>query len=322
MLSSIKSKLTRSSKNKTLNVFGLFFLISFLILVVTKLSETYVETIPFSITFKNLPENNIITLDSIPKINVTVSTHGFNLLSYYFYKSTYDLDLETITNSKDNTYIWLAEKGTYDLKQQLGQMVDIVSVKPDTLVLPYGILSFKKVPVVLKSKVNYASGYDALYGVKIRPDSVKIIGAEQEISKIDFVETIPFDLNEVKTNINEIVSLELLNASERLKLSEENIKITAEVEKFTEGTFEIPITILNIPNNVELNYFPKHIKVVYYLSLKDYKNIKVNDFRVECNYNDISKTEKSFFVPKLIVSSDKVKSARMKQNKVEYIFIK
>ncbi|OUS01085.1 hypothetical protein A9Q86_08115 [Flavobacteriales bacterium 33_180_T64] len=230
--------------------------------------------------------------------------------------------METITNSKDNTYIWLAEKGTYDLKQQLGQMVDIVSVKPDTLVLPYGILSFKKVPVVLKSKVNYASGYDALYGVKIRPDSVKIIGAEQEISKIDFVETIPFDLNEVKTNINEIVSLELLNASERLKLSEENIKITAEVEKFTEGTFEIPITILNIPNNVELNYFPKHIKVVYYLSLKDYKNIKVNDFRVECNYNDISKTEKSFFVPKLIVSSDKVKSARMKQNKVEYIFIK
>ncbi len=98
MLNSFKSKILQSVKNKRLNLFGFFFLIAFLILVVTKLSETYVETIPFNVSYHNLPETNIITLDSTPKVNVTVSTHGFNLLSLSFYLKAYQLDFENITS--------------------------------------------------------------------------------------------------------------------------------------------------------------------------------------------------------------------------------
>jgi len=322
MLNSIKSKLLQSVKNKRLNVFGLFFLIALLILVVTKLSETYVETIPFDVSYKNLPETNIITLDSAPRVNVTVSTHGFNLLSYYFNKKTYKLDFENSTMQMNNTYLWTAENGTYALQEQLGQSVKIVSVKPDTLILPFGTLSVKTVPVVLKSKVSFASGYDTLEALKIFPDSVDIIGAKEEIADIDFIETKSFDINEVKADVNTKIELELENESERLKLSEQAITIKANVEKFTEGTFEIPLTILNKPNSVEINYFPKQIKVSYYLSLKDYKDVKSSDFIIECDYEEATKTGTSFFVPKLSINSDKVKSAKMKQNKVEFIIIK
>lgn len=208
------------------------------------------------------------------------------------------------------------------MQEQLGQSVKIVSVKPDTLVLPFGILSTKTVPVILKSKINYASGYDTIEAVEVTPDSVKIIGAKDVIANIDFIETIPFDLSNIKTDINTSVDLEINNESERFKLSEEKVMIKANVEKFTEGTFEIPITILNKPNTVEINYFPKHIKVSYYISLKDYKEIKASDFKIECDYNEVLKSGASFFTPKLINSSDKVKSAKMKQNKVEYIIVK
>jgi len=322
MLNSIKSKILQSVKSKRLNVFGAFFLIAFLILVVTKLSEIYVETIPFGIEYKNLPEANIITLDSIPKVNVTVSTHGFNLLSYYFQNKTFILDIENSTSIKESHYVWLAESGAYSLKEQLGNSVKIISVKPDTLRLPFGTLSTKKVPVVLKSKFNYALGYDTLDGLKLVPDSVKIIGASQEISKIDFVETKSFSFEDIKSNVNIELDLEFSKPSKRLKLSEGKIRVEAEVEKFTEGTFEVPITILNLPNDVEINYFPKQIKVSYYVSLKDYKHIKSSDFKIECNYNDLLNMDVLFFVPKLIVNSDKVKSLKMKQNKVEYIIIK
>ncbi len=303
-------------------MFGLFFLLAFLILVVTKLSETYVETIPFTVTYKNLPETNIITLDSIPKVNVTLSTHGFNLLSYYFQDKTYELDFENNTSITNANYIWLAEKGTYALKEQLGNSVKIVSVKPDTLVLPFGTLSVKKVPVVFKSKLSFMPGYDTLEEVVLIPDSVKIIGAAQEISKINTVDTKPFALTDIRANVDVLVDLEFSNSSKRLKISEEKIRVKAEVEKFTEGTFEVPITILNLPEHTKINYFPKHIKVAYYLSLKDYRSIKASDFKIECNYNDVLKTGASFFTPELIVNSEKVKSAKMKQNKVEYIIVK
>ncbi|MBR9913968.1 MAG: YbbR-like domain-containing protein [Algicola sp.] len=293
---------------------------AFLILVVTKLSETYVETVPFTVVYKNLPENHVITLDSTPQVNVTMSTHGFNLFSYYFYEPTYILDFESNITANDNVYQWLAEKGTYDLKQQLKKSIEVVSVKPDTLLLPFGVLSTKKVPVKLQSKVQFAPGYDALEGVKIIPDSVKIIGALEEISNIDAIETSAFDLKDVKTSIQQKVGLELENASGHLKLSENSITISADVEKFTEGIFEVPVVILNQPRDVQINYFPKHIKVAYNTSLKDYKSVKISDFKIECDYNDILTSQKTYFEPKLIINTDLVKSARMKQSKVDYIF--
>nr|WP_321224575.1 CdaR family protein [uncultured Psychroserpens sp.] len=319
MVKSLQAKLGRSIKSKKLNVFGLFFLLAFLILVITKLSETYVETIPFTIQYKNLPDKNIITLDSIPKVNVTVSTHGFKLLSYYFYDQNYQLDFKNSTYINDNTYVWLADKSVYDLKQFLGNNVEIISVKPDTLLLPFGTLSVKKVPVVLTSKINFVPGYDTLNGVEIKPDSVNIIGAEKQIDTINFINTKRLDFEDVKTNINSTLDLEFPNASDKLKLSATKVNVSAQVDKFTEGTFDIPITILNLPNSVEINYFPKHIKVSYYLSLDDYNDIKPSDFIIECNYNEVLNSNNSFFKPKLIVNSAKVKSARMKQNKVEYI---
>lgn len=322
MLNSIKSKFVQSVNNKRLNVFGLFFLLAFLILVITKLSETYVETIPFTVAYKNLPEANIITLDSIPKVNVTVSTNGFNLLSYYFYNKTYQLDVQNNASIDNNTYVWLAEKGTYALKEQLGNSVNIVSVKPDTLILPFGTLSVKKVPVILKSKLSFKPGFDSTNGVVLIPDSVKIIGAAEEISKIESVETQFFELADIRTNINTSLDLEFSNSSKHLKLSEDKVSIKVDVEKFTEGTFDIPVTLINMPKNIEINFFPKHIKVSYYLSLKDYKSIRPNDFKIECDYNDVLNANASFFTPKLIVNSEKVKSAKMKQNKVEYIIVK
>jgi hypothetical protein len=319
MLNNIQTKLVRSLKSKKLNVFGLFFLLAFLILVVTKLSETYVETIPFNIEYRNLPEKNILTLDSIPKVNVTVSTHGFNLLSYYFYDKNFQLDFKKSTYIKDNNYVWLADKGIYDFKKLLGKNVDIIAVKPDTLILSFGTLSMKRVPVVLKSKINFASGFDTLDGIEIKPDSVNVIGAKEEIGNVDFVETQLLSLENIKTNINTNLGLELPNSSERLKLSEENINITASVEKFTEGTFDVPITILNVPNDIEVNYFPKYIKVSYYLSLRSYREVNLSDFMIECDYREVLKSGKAYFNPKLIVNSIQVKYARMKQNKVEYI---
>ncbi|WP_204345430.1 hypothetical protein [Psychroserpens algicola] len=288
----------------------------------TKLSETYVETIPFTIAYKNLPETSVITLDSIPKVNVRVSTHGFNLLAYFFQDKTYQLDFENNTSITNNNYIWLAEKGAYALKEQLGNSVKIISVKPDTLRLPFGTLSVKKVPVVLNSEINYVPGYDTLEGFEVTPDSVKVIGAVDEISKIDLIETQPLVLDEVRTDIDANIDLEFSSSSKHLKLSDNSVSVKATVEKFTEGTFEIPITLINLPKDLELNYFPKHIKVAYYLSLKDYKDIKPDDFKIECNYNDALKTGASFLIPKLIVNSKKVKSAKMKQSKVEYIIVK
>lgn len=322
MFSQLKTYVLKSIKNKKLNVFGLFLLLSFLILVITKLSETYVETIRFSVIYENLPENRVITLDSVPDIEVTVSTHGFNLLSYYFSNSNYSIDFDKCTKLKTNSYVWLAEKGSYDFKQILGQSTNIVTIQPDSLILPYGTLATKSVPVILNSKVDYADGYNSLKGLKIEPDSITVIGSENALLNISSIPTEMLELKQIKSDISQIVALDLQDESNKIKLSEPSITVSATVEKFTEGIVEIPVTIINKPSDVELNYFPKNIKVSYALSLQDYKKVKSYDFKIECDYNEITNVNASYLTPQLIVNSEKVKSAELKQTKVSYIIIK
>ena len=322
MFSQLRTYLLKSVRNKKLNVFGLFLILSFLILVITKLSETYVETIPFQVNYKNLPENMVITLDSTPRIEVTVSTHGFNLLSYYFRQAEFAIDLDKCSKLKNNSYLWLAEKGRYDFSQLMKQSVNIVSIQPDSLTLPYGILSTKKVPLILNAEIQYAEGFNSLEGFVLTPDSITVIGAESDIESIKTVATEKVNLKNLKSDVNQKIELDKDSFSEKIRLSELSALLNAKIEKFTEGIVDIPVTIINKPPDVELNYFPKQIKVAYYLSLEHYKDVKSYDFKIECDYNEIGNSNVPFLTPKLIVNSDKVKTAELKQNKVSYIIIK
>ena len=319
MLSKIRSILIRSVKNKKLNVFGLFFLLAFLILVLSKLSKSYTETLTFGITYKNLPEEIILTNADEPKLNLTVSTYGFNLLSSYFYNKTIEIDLKNHAYINNNNYVWLASRAFPNIEKQFGKSFKLEAIQPDTLNLSFGILSVKKVPVKLNSYVTYAAGYDTLNGLILVPDSIRVIGSDTEIKNITHIETAELRLSNIKEHINSSVKLKLPENANTVKLSKEVISVTAQVQKFTEGTLEIPVVIKNLPGDVQINYFPKTIKVSYEVSLDDYKSVKPSSFKIECDYLEIKESNKSYVIPKFEKVPDNVKRVKMKQDKIEYI---
>lgn len=320
MLNSLKSKVLKSIKNKKLHVFGLFFLLTFAFLTLTKLSKKYTENITLEITYINLPQNKIITLDNQPNCIAVVSDYGFNLLSYQFKKHSIKVDFKKDVSIRDGNYIWNATKNRFKIKSQLKKSTEVISLQPDTIKFPFESLSVKKVPVILNSKINFKIGYDILNYYILKPDSINVIGKASEVSQITKVETEMLNLKDVSDTINKTLLLKKFDKS-NLKFSSKSIKVTAKVEKFTEGTLEVPVTIINKPLDVTINYFPKEIEVSYYVSLNNYKNIKPLDFKVECDFTEIENTNKVFFVPKLVKSPDLVKNVRLKQNKVEFILL-
>ena len=81
----LTSNIIKSFKNKRINVFILFLFFAFVILMFTKLSKEYTNTIAFEVEKVNVPQENIILNDST-KINITLKTHGFKWLTYYWSK--------------------------------------------------------------------------------------------------------------------------------------------------------------------------------------------------------------------------------------------
>lgn len=319
MMQKLKSKLIKSIESKKLNVFGLFFLLALFFLVITKLSNSYTETIHLDIFLKNKPQAHRISNDSNQKITLNIKTHGFKLLWLNFFQPKVVIDFKSDMALTNDSYIWTSKKMMPKIQSILGNSIEILSVQPDSLKFSFERMTVKKVPVRLKSNLKMLPGYDISDAIKLTPDSITVVGSDKQTSKIRFIETKKLNLKDVHSNFKHSVEIQNSIDLKPLSLSHTTIEVSAKVEKFTEGVFEIPVSILNLPEGLQINYFPKTISVVYYVSLTNYKNIKPADFRIECDYNTILNTEQSFMFPKLTKYPELIKSARLKQNKVEFI---
>lgn len=300
-------------------MFGLFLLLSFSIWVFTKFSHTYTETATIKLNYTNLPDHKIIAMDSVPEIKVRVSAFGFRLLSYYFSNQSMNVDLEKDTYIANASYVWLANKAQKQIEERMGASIEVLSVNPDTVRFNFDTLTVKKVPVRLRSSISYALGYNSMDSLRVKPDSIKIIGTVKGVSAIDSIVTQDLKLSNVNSNIQQTVELKLPNADGQLKFSAENVKVSLKVEKFTEGTLEVPVDISNLPEDKQINYFPKTIKVFYYVSLSNYKAITASDFKIDCDFEKATSKNQTFFSPTLTVNNKFIKTAKMKQDKVEYI---
>ncbi len=320
MIKSIKSKLLRSIKSKRINVFLLFLALSFMFLLLTKLNKDYTKTITFAIRPINAVENHVILKDTTHKFDITLSTYGFKFLKYYLATPEVTVDLNDLENV-DNRYTWTNSAGLAHLNSQFSENVKILAVNPESVIFRYDVSGIKMVLVQLNSEVNFAPGYDMLNGFKVNPDSIKVIGPKILLDSIKIIQTEIISLSEINSDINRQLSVILPDSSQNVVYSHKKVNINAQVEKFTEGTVEVPVDLVNIPSDITVNYFPKTINVMYYTSLSNFKEVKNSDFIIECDFNNLN-DESTYLEPKLIKSPDNIKNVKLSQKHIEFVISK
>lgn len=290
-------------------------------LMIAKLSKSYTEIISFRVKYENVPEQYSILAKHDSIMNVKVKAFGFNLIAHNFFQHTLTVNFKKDVKKSGDMYVWETKKGLSDISSELGSKIEILSIEPDSLTFPFEIMMVKTVPIILETEISYEPGYDIQDRLMMVPDSVKVIGPKNAIEKISRIKTEQLKIMDVNSSINKDVKLVLNKSFENVKLSRSNIKVSGKVEKFTEGTFEVPVNIINLPSDVKINYFPKTVQVAYYVSLENYKKIKALDFEIVCDYEETNGQENTFFIPQLVSKPDLVKSTKIKQGKVEFIII-
>ncbi|MFD1614251.1 YbbR-like domain-containing protein [Gelatiniphilus marinus] len=320
MIKKIKSDIKTSIKTRKINVFFLFLFFAFIILIFTKLSKQYTNTVVFKIDKINVPPENIILNDSNAVLNITLKAHGFRWLTYYFSKPKIAIDFVKDVDIIDSAFVWSKSKAYLLASTQFGKQVELLNIAPDTLRFRFDVNLVKKVPVILNADIKFAQGFDSVESYKITPDSIKVIGPNVLASQVNSIETESIKMIDIKSDIKKAIKLILPKNSQDLKFSNKTVNLAATVEKFTEGTLKVPVTIKNIPNNISIKYFPKTVNVTYYTSLNNFKAIKAKDFRVECDFSKTI-TNQSFLLPELTTFPATVKRAKINQQHIEFIII-
>lgn len=318
MIKKIKSNIIKSIKNKRINVFFLFLLMAFLILIFSKLSKVYTNTLVFNVKKVNVPKEYVILNDTSAKLDITLKTIGFNWLKFYFTNPEIKVDFMKDVVKKDSYYILNKSKIFLKSKSEFGSQVELINVSPDELYFRYDVNLIKKIPVIANANINFSPGYDAFKVFEVVPDSILVIGPHDLVDKINSIQTEKIILENVKSSISKTIKLELPKNNSDLFFSNNEVSLKATVEKFTEGSIKVPVDLVNVPEDLKVKYFPKSIKVIYYTNLKNFNDISAKDFKVVCDYNNINDNQ-TLLLPKLDKVTNKVKSAKINQQHIEFI---
>lgn len=316
MCSKKKSNILDVLKKRNINRFGIFFGIAFIFLIFSKLSSDYNQLIKLKIQFTDLAEEIIIKEDTSNVIETVVEAKGFALVPFIFNNTETILlnaNEDVITNADE--LVFEVQKNSYLLEEQLGSSYKIRSLKPEILHIPYSKRASKFVPVELKTNIGYTTGFDIKGDFSLSQDSVKIVGPKDEIKDITSVVTNELKLTDVNTNINTTLKLDDI---ENIEVFPKSINVEAEVKRFTEGKIEVPLTIINKPQNVLINYFPKTVLLSYYVDLESFNLIDSSDFIVECDYSQVNDNQ-AYFVPKITKMPEFIKRINIKQKRIDFI---
>ena len=318
MVKRLRNKILTSIKSRKFNVFLLFFLISAMVLVFSKLSKIQTKTFTFQIDNSNLPQELVLLNKKDLKLNITLKAEGYKLIDYYFKNPTMVFDFNTLNKLNDSLFTWDRNSGYSELNSKFKRGEEILSITPDTLRFLYDINAVAKIPVQLNSRVGFMQGFDMINSFIITPDSITIVGPKSVISGWEYVTTDTLVLKEVNKNISKTVQLNIPKEYGQVKISDKYIQVSGEVEKFSEGAVNVPVSVKNVPEGFTLKIFPKDVTITFYTSLSVYNQVNGNEFKVECDYSKVTKN-KPYLEPVLIAKPSNVKSARINQNRIEFV---
>ncbi|OIQ39113.1 MAG: hypothetical protein BM563_04690 [Bacteroidetes bacterium MedPE-SWsnd-G1] len=304
--------------NLKLRMFLVFLVLTSVFWILIKLSKSYSSDAEFNLLYKNLPAERVFQNDPLSSVNVALKATGFELLKYKFNTKTLNVDLNNLRYKKGIEYYFLPNNHLPELNSQLQDNANIERVLSDTIFFNLGQNLVKKIPVKLNANINFKLGFDFVDELTITPDSIELIGPIQVLDTIHEIWTDTVELSEVNSAINKEVSLVFFNDN-NLTISNSNVLLSAEVDKFTEGSVKVAYEVINLPDGMELTTFPKELTVYYKVGLKNYNRITEENFIIICDFSHSKENALEYLIPQLQNELSLVSAVRFIPNKIEYL---
>ena len=304
------------SKNR-LHFFLFFVFISFSFWISTKLSNSYTIEQIFNIEWINIPESIVIS-ENNKKLNTSITASGVEIILYRLFNNNLKIDLIQANFELDYLSLNL-ENQKFLIQQQLYSNTLLNQITPSLVKIKFSRLSEKKIPIIPKTRINLRAGYLTDSNVISKPDCIIVRGPKILLDSIYYAETITYNQEDVYKSISKKINLSPI---EGVNFSKDFVDIELSVSRYSEKEFNIPIELINQPEGVKVKLFPPLTKVRATIPMSVIGNIRVSDFRLIADYNQIlnGQTQKlELFIQK---KPSSVKQIILEPNEVNYLIRK
>ncbi len=303
-------------KKASAKTFSFFLIFSAVVWVLVQFSKTYTQLIEIPVNYINAPLDKSISDERPDHVDLQLQDNGFSIYYFKIFNPKLDIDLSKARET-DDKLVYTLQNHLSEIEQQLKIDFENSLIVQEEIVVPFQFRKEKMLKVEPRIEVSYAVGFSAVNPVELRPDSVKVSGPEKIIDSIETVQTESIRLNKVNQDLNGSVKIDTTGLGV-LSFYENSVKYFQKVEKFTEGSAEIPVEVINVPEGLNLAYFPKSVIVYYQVNLKQFESVSAADFRVVCNYKDVKKGD-DYMIAQIVEKPDFINSVRLNERRIQFV---
>jgi hypothetical protein len=312
--------------NKRLSIYLFFLFISIALWYLNALSKNYTAIVSYRVHYDNFPKGKALISDMPEKLDFKVKGLGFSVLKHKIlgYKRIIDLPIDNFRldiSRKDNQYNYYLL--TRYIKEWVGNQltsdVQVIDIKPDTLIFKFADVVEKKVPVRPSLNLQFEKQFMQNGSAIIAPDSVIVSGPQVLMDTLAFVLTKELQIKHLKDTSR--IEAELL-ISNKLNCPTSKISLTIPVEKYTELDIPIQIESINVPDGLRVRMFPATVKVFCWVGVSSYDKMTPYMFRAIVDYNSLISNSQSKVKIELVKTPPNAQNIRFYPKSVEYIIEK
>ena len=314
----MENNLIAGLNRRKAKIFFLFLLCSFLAWFLSNLSDSYESRTEFTLNYKNLPDTLILGNNAEKNLEAKVRTSGFQLLYYKFFSKRIDVDLSNVVY-ENGDYMLEEDVLKKQMDRQLSQNISLLDLDGSQWVVDLYQVSQKVLVVKPRIELKFQPNHILDGVLTISPDSLIVKGPASEIDTLFEVQTEPIILNDLTEDFSFEVSVVFPKDLDNSIFSENRVRVSGNVVKFSEKVFDVDVQALNVPEGYNLKMFPNTVSLVCKASLDVLKSIESDDFEVTANYQQIGGSTNNSILLQVTKKPGTVYAVRLQQRTVNFV---
>ncbi len=277
--------------------------LAFFIWTVHNLSLPYSVFLQYSLKVKTNIEGRAPEALSKDKLILKVRATGYYILQQRLSRNgvvSVELDskyLHKLSDDSDEFILYCSEiRNLIESQIDVEDKVVVEHFTTESVIFSFPAINSKKVPVVAREQIDYASQYMPVESIKVVPDSILIYGEERYLVNISSLITDIITSREAKSTVQGFTKVIV---PRNISASADEVFYSQEVGRYIEQTLHIPLALVNVPYNKNIILMSSGVNVKFRAPFDYQKEIGENDFRYVIDYNDILSSIDSKVVPKM-----------------------
>jgi len=272
------------------------------------------------VRYINIPDSIVFDSELPEGIDITLRDNGYALFKYYFTKrkDSISLDVASIVNYSTNKMLQGSQFNDI-IKNNLFASSELVSYTPGNISFRYTVLDQKDIPVIFDGQIFLSSGYLLDGDISVYPDTVRVYGAKNVLNSLHYAYTVNDTIENVRSSAPLTYPIKKIY---NVKFIPDKVSVIIPVDKYTQKDVNVPITCINVPEGINVRFFPSTVKVSFLIGISKYDNVTADDFDIEFDYNELKRMTEPVVALRILSSPDFVQNLALNPSEAEFIFEK